>query len=83
MDGHQGDEATLQAILEHESSSISSFEVEGDRAQSAHVEEGLVLDLRDSLMVQVLAVHESSRLAKVVLGAAAAVASCTASNHRV
>ena len=65
-DGHEGDQARLQAILQHERRAISPLQVKRDRSQPAHVEECLVLDSGDAIVLQVLDVHKRPLL-RIVL----------------
>ena len=53
--------------MEHEGCALPGLEIKGYGLQPTHVEEGLVLDLGDTWVVQVLAVHEASLLGEVPL----------------
>ena len=50
-DCHQGDQAGLQAVLEHKGRTVAPLQVERDRSKPAHVEECLVLNSRDTFVL--------------------------------
>jgi|TARA_B110001450_G_scaffold255214_1_gene282200 hypothetical protein len=62
---HHGQYSGLEAVLEHESCTLSRLEVERNGLQSAHVEERLVLYFGNARVMEVLAVHETALFRKV------------------
>ncbi len=66
-DGEHGDHAALQAVAEYEGGATAFLHVEGDTLETAHMEEGLVLDGSEARVMQEAAVHEVSLFKEVVL----------------
>jgi len=52
----------LQAVLKHERAALSLLEIKRYAAQTAHMEESLVLNLSYSRVMQIAHVHEASSL---------------------
>ncbi len=47
-DGHQREQTRLKTVLQHESAALALFEIEGNTAETTHVEESFVLDLANT-----------------------------------
>jgi len=60
--GQHTDDTTLQAVVEAERGPRSTFHVEGNALETAHMEESLVLDACETRMVQEVTEHEASWL---------------------
>ena len=61
-DRQHSNSAAGQAIVEAECGARAALHIEGDRLETAHMEEGLVLDLGQSRVMQHIAEHEFARL---------------------
>jgi len=59
-DSHHSENAWLETILEHKGSTFSWFKIKWYWLKSTHMEKCLVLDLWDTRMVEIFAVHEAT-----------------------
>lgn len=57
---HHWEQSWLETVLKHKGGALSLFEVEGDVAHAAHMEEGFVLNFTNARVVQVPSVHETT-----------------------
>lgn len=66
-DRQHSDHSALEAVAQHERRPTALLHVERDALQPAHVEEGLVLDGRETRVMQEATVHEVALLKEVIL----------------
>ena len=66
-DCEHSDHAALQAVAENEGGAAAFLHVEGDTLETAHMEEGLVLDGSEARVMQEPTIHEVALFIEVVL----------------